>query len=147
MLTAAEPEAVVYNNVSNGAPESPNPDADYQPRLCHLCKWPDFDGYGFNLHAEKDKPGQFIGSVDADSPASTGGLKEGDRIIEVNGVNIEAENHTTVIQRVKSGGDRTSLLVVDPRCDEYYKRKGATIGSAMEYVVVCTTPPRDSGKV
>ena len=23
-----------------------------------LFQWPDFDGYGFNLHAEKNKPGK-----------------------------------------------------------------------------------------
>ena len=36
-----------------------------QPRLCHITKVPDFDGYGFNLHAEKNKPGQFVGSTGA----------------------------------------------------------------------------------
>ena len=55
------------------------------PRLCHLKKWAHFDGYGFNLHAEKNKPGQFVGKIDADSPAEAAGLREGDRIVEVNG--------------------------------------------------------------
>lgn len=32
-----------------------------EPRLCHLVKWPDFRDYGFNLHAEKNKLGQYIG--------------------------------------------------------------------------------------
>ena len=59
-----------------------------KPRLCHLKKWPHFQGYGFNLHAERSKMGQHIGKVDADSPADPAGLKEGDRIIEVNFVNI-----------------------------------------------------------
>ena len=27
------------------------------PRLCHVTKWEDFDGYGFNLHAERNKLG------------------------------------------------------------------------------------------
>lgn len=63
------------------------------PSLLCLRKRPDFDGYGFNLHAEKMKPGQYIGSVDDDSPAQAAGLKSGDKIIEVNGVNICTENH------------------------------------------------------
>ena len=54
-----------------------------QPRLCLMIKRPDFHGYGFNLHAEKSKPGQFIGTVDEGSPAEMCGLKEGDRIVEV----------------------------------------------------------------
>lgn len=67
------------------------------PRLCHLVKWSDFDGYGFNLHAEKSKTGQFVGKVDERSPAQAAGLREGDRIIEVNGVNIANENHRQVL--------------------------------------------------
>ena len=59
------------------------PDNAPRPRLCHVTKWPDFDGYGFNLHAEKSRPGQFIGQVDEMSPAEMSGLKEGDRIVEV----------------------------------------------------------------
>lgn len=66
------------------------------PRLCHIAKWPDFDGYGFNLHADKSRPGQYIGKVDENSPADVAGLCEGDRIIEVNGVNISNENHKQV---------------------------------------------------
>jgi len=51
------------------------------PRLCILRKWPDFQGYGFSLHAEKGKAGQFIGKVDEDSPSEWARLKEGDRIV------------------------------------------------------------------
>ena len=50
-----------------------------QPRLCHIVKVSNFDGYGFNLHAEKNKPGQFVGKIDSKSPAEDAGLKEGDR--------------------------------------------------------------------
>ena len=56
------------------------------PRLCHVIKRPDFPGYGFNLHAERTRPGQFIGKVDEGSPAEAAGLREGDRIVEVNGM-------------------------------------------------------------
>ena len=83
------------------------------PRLCHLKKWSHFDGYGFNLHAEKNKPGQFIGKIDANSPAEAAGLREGDRIVEVNGENINLENHKQVVQRIKAVAGETRLLVVD----------------------------------
>lgn len=83
-------------------------------RLCHIVKREDFDGYGFNLHAEKGKPGQYIGKVDDNSPAETAGLKQGDRIIEVNGVNIGNETHKQVVQRIKAISDEVQLLVVDP---------------------------------
>lgn len=83
-------------------------------RLCHIVKRDNFDGYGFNLHAEKGKPGQYIGKVDDNSPAEVAGLKQGDRIIEVNGVNIGNETHKQVVQRIKAISDEVRLLVVDP---------------------------------
>lgn len=55
----------------------------FEARLCHVSKRADFDGYGFNLHAEKGRAGQFIGKVDEGSPAESAGLRQGDRIIEV----------------------------------------------------------------
>lgn len=101
-----------------------------RPRLCHLKKWPDFQGYGFNLHAERAKLQQHIGKVDADSPAESAGLKEGDRIIEVNFVNISNENHQQVVKRIRNGlemdgvlyPDQVVLLVLDPEADEFYKK-------------------------
>lgn len=59
----------------NGQPK------DLCPRLCHLKKGP--TGYGFNLHSEKARPGQFIRSVDPDSPASKAGLRPQDKLVEV----------------------------------------------------------------
>lgn len=41
------------------------------------------NGYGFNLHSDKSKPGQFIRAVDPDSPAEASGLRAQDRIVEV----------------------------------------------------------------
>ena len=110
------------------------PDAP-QPRHCHVAKRPDFQGYGFNLHAEKARPGQFIGKVDADSPAEDAGLFEGDRIVEVNGVNISQENHKQVVQRIKAIPNETRLLVVDKSTDEYYKKLGILIRSSMPNVL------------
>ncbi|KAH8401752.1 hypothetical protein KR009_007669 [Drosophila setifemur] len=82
-------------------------------KTCHIVKRPDFDGYGFNLHSEKVKPGQFIGKVDADSPAEQAGLKEGDRILEVNGVSIGSETHKQVVARIKAIANEVRLLLID----------------------------------
>ncbi|XP_023165013.2 Na(+)/H(+) exchange regulatory cofactor NHE-RF2 [Drosophila hydei] len=82
-------------------------------KTCHIVKRPDFDGYGFNLHSEKVKPGQFIGKVDLDSPAEAAGLKEGDRILEVNGVSIGSETHKQVVARIKAIANEVRLLLID----------------------------------
>lgn len=80
---------------------------------CHIVKRPDFDGYGFNLHSEKVKPGQFIGKVDDNSPAQAAGLKEGDRILEVNSVSIGNETHKQVVARIKAIACEVRLLLID----------------------------------
>lgn len=82
-------------------------------RLCHIKKVDNFDGYGFNLHAEKGKPGQYIGKVDEGSPAEAAGLKQGDRILEVNGESIADKTHKQVVEIIKQNSDETKLLVVD----------------------------------
>lgn len=89
----------------------------YEARICHVVKRDDFDGYGFNLHAEKGRPGQYIGKVDEGSPAESAGLRQGDRIIDVNAINIGSETHKQVVERIKSVQNQTRLLVIDPRAD------------------------------
>lgn len=89
----------------------------YEARLCHVVKRADFDGYGFNLHAEKGRPGQYIGKVDDGSPAESAGLRQGDRIIEVNGTNITSETHKKVVELIKAVPNETKLLVIDPRAE------------------------------
>ncbi|XP_067655228.1 Na(+)/H(+) exchange regulatory cofactor NHE-RF1-like isoform X2 [Haliotis asinina] len=118
-------------------------DTHCKPRLCHLLKWPDFNGYGFNLHAEKGKAGQYIGKVDDGSPAQAAGLKDGDRIVEVNGVNIGNENHQQVVSRVKAGGDETRLLVVDSETDQHYKDERKVVRGDLPEVVVIRCPSHD----
>ncbi|XP_060116877.1 Na(+)/H(+) exchange regulatory cofactor NHE-RF2 isoform X2 [Heteronotia binoei] len=92
------------------------------PRLCHLKKGP--TGYGFNLHSEKSRPGQFIRSVDPDSPASKAGLKAQDKLVEVNGINVEGMKHSEVVAHIKSKESEAKLLVVDPETDEHFKKLG-----------------------
>lgn len=122
-----------------------------RPRLCRLRKWSYFQGYGFNLHAEKTRNGQFIGKVDANSPAEAAGLKEKDRIIEVNFVNISNENHQQVVKRIRNGlefdgkiyENEVVLLVVDEECDNYYKKLNKVVKNDMESVLRLETPPEN----
>lgn len=54
---------------------------ELRPRLCCMKKGP--NGFGFNLHSDKNRPGQYVRAVDPDSPAEAAGLAPQDRIIEV----------------------------------------------------------------
>jgi hypothetical protein len=119
--------------------------ANLVPRLCHIVRWSDFQGYGFNLHAEKGKAGQFIGKVDEGSPAEAAGLKQGDRIVAVNGVSIGNENHQQVVSRIKLGGEETRLLVVDAETDALYRDQKKIVTIDLPEVVFLSAA-RDEGK-
>ncbi|XP_075880188.1 Na(+)/H(+) exchange regulatory cofactor NHE-RF2 isoform X1 [Nelusetta ayraudi] len=92
------------------------------PRLCHMVR--SEKGYGFNLHSTRLRPGQYIRSFDPGSPADVAGLRRQDRVIEVNGVNIESMKHSDVVAFIKAGGDETWMLVVDPETDQHFKSRG-----------------------
>ncbi|GLD72846.1 Na(+)/H(+) exchange regulatory cofactor NHE-RF2-like protein [Lates japonicus] len=85
---------------------SPEPTVDLLPRLCHLVKGE--HGYGFNLHSNKTKRGQFIRSVDPGSAAESADIRPGDRLVEVNGVNIEGLRHSEVVALIREGGGRST---------------------------------------
>lgn len=113
------------------------------PRLCHLVKSPTFEGFGFNLYAEKKKPGQYIGEIDSDSPAEAAGLKEGDRIIEVNGVNVNMENHRQVVQRIKAVVGETRLLVVDQKSADWHRDHRVLVKASLPYVIHLSSEKAD----
>ncbi|KAM6155302.1 Na(+)/H(+) exchange regulatory cofactor NHE-RF2 isoform 3-T3 [Rhynchocyon petersi] len=107
-----------------GGKDVNGPPRELRPRLCHLRKGP--QGYGFNLHSDKSRPGQYIRSVDPGSPAAYSGLRAQDRLIEVNGQNVEGLRHTEVVASIKAREEEARLLVVDPETDEYFKRLRVT---------------------
>lgn len=69
-------------------------EGELRPRLCFLTKG--VSGYGFHLHGERNKGGQFIRKVEPGSSADLAGLRAGDRLVEVNGENVENETHHQV---------------------------------------------------
>ncbi|KAJ6660301.1 hypothetical protein lerEdw1_017724 [Lerista edwardsae] len=92
------------------------------PRLCCPEKGP--NGYGFHLHGEKGKVGQYIRLVEPDSPAEKSGLRAGDRLVEVNGENVEKESHQQVVNRIRGSLGSVRLLVVDAETDERLQKLG-----------------------
>ena len=59
--------------------------------------------------------GHFVENVTAKSPADKAGLRAGDRILEINGVNIETENAEDVFYRIKACNNMVTLLAVDAK--------------------------------
>ncbi|XP_068193105.1 Na(+)/H(+) exchange regulatory cofactor NHE-RF1-like [Antennarius striatus] len=92
---------------------------ELRPRLCVIQRGS--NGYGFNLHSERARPGQYIRAVDEDSPAERAGLHPKDRIVQVNGVPVDGKTHSEVVAAIKVGGNVARLLVVDPKTDAFFK--------------------------
>ncbi|KAJ8246432.1 hypothetical protein GJAV_G00267680 [Gymnothorax javanicus] len=97
-----------------------NMSSTLRPRLCVLQKGA--NGYGFHLHGEKGKTGQFIRLVEPDSPAESSGLRAGDRLVFVNGENVEGESHQQVVSRIRATTGDLELVVVDLETEELLKK-------------------------
>uniref|UniRef100_UPI00398F1BEA Na(+)/H(+) exchange regulatory cofactor NHE-RF3-like n=1 Tax=Pristiophorus japonicus TaxID=55135 RepID=UPI00398F1BEA len=100
-----------------------------KPRLCNVQKGP--NGFDFQLCSPEGVKGPFTLSVQAEGAAEKGGVQLDDRLIEVNGVNVENSSHRQVTKKIKEYGDSVTLLVADQRTDAYYREKGIRIVPAM----------------
>ncbi|XP_056415757.1 Na(+)/H(+) exchange regulatory cofactor NHE-RF3-like isoform X3 [Hyla sarda] len=105
------------------------PDPKHKPRLCRLEKGG--SGFGFNLNAIKDVPGQYIKQVSKGGPADVAGIKEDDILLEVNGVNVEKNAYEDVIMKIKEAGAKVTLLVASQEAYDYFKAKKIPITSSM----------------
>lgn len=94
--------------------------SNLRPRLCLLEKGS--SGYGFHLHGEKGKTGQFIRLVEPDTPASSAGLLAGDRLVFVNGESVEGESHQQVVAKIRATTGALELIVVDAETSELLKK-------------------------
>lgn len=72
-------------------------------------------------------PGMFIKVVVPGSVAHNAGLSNNDRLVELNGENIEGLSHDQVVEKIRKAGSSLMFLVVDAKTDEYYKNKSKKI--------------------
>uniref|UniRef100_A0A8C6AK30 PDZ domain containing 1 n=1 Tax=Monodon monoceros TaxID=40151 RepID=A0A8C6AK30_MONMO len=90
----------------------------FNPRECKLSKQ-EGQSYGFSLRIEKDTDGHLVRVVEKGSPAEKAGLQDGDRVLRINGVFVDKEEHTQVVDLVRKSGNSVILLVLDG--DSYEK--------------------------
>ncbi|XP_044762550.1 sorting nexin-27 [Coccinella septempunctata] len=82
-------------------------------------------GFGFNVRGQVSEGGQLrsingelyaplqhVSAVLEKGAAEQAGIRKGDRILEVNGVNVEGATHKQVVDLIKSGGDVLTLTVI-----------------------------------
>ncbi|NWW78844.1 NHRF3 protein, partial [Climacteris rufus] len=97
-----------------------------QPRECQVTKKPQTK-YGFYLRVEQDTAGHIIRNVALDSPADRAGLRDGDRVLRVNGVFVDKEEHAQVVEMVKNGGNSVVLLVLDDASYQKAQEEGVSL--------------------
>lgn len=65
--------------------------------------------------------GHYIGEIDKGSPAERAGLKNMDRLVAVNGQEINNCRHEQVVEKISQQGNKCSLLVLDAETEKMYK--------------------------
>ncbi|CAD6241033.1 GSCOCG00009087001-RA-CDS [Cotesia congregata] len=82
-------------------------------------------GFGFNVRGQVSEGGQLrsingelyaplqhVSAVLPHGAAEKAGVRKGDRILEVNNINVEGATHKQVVDLIKSGGDVLTLTVI-----------------------------------
>jgi len=104
-------------------------DSDGPAPLPRLVTLKDNNGYGFFL---QDKDGEhFLTDVEEGEAAQLAGVRDNDRIIEVNNKNVEGAKHGAVVDLIRLHTDKVTFLVCDKECDDYYKARDVKITKAL----------------
>ena len=125
----------------------------YVPKLCKIRLFSHNKSFGFNLETLLIQPSSTLTStnkntanqsyahmvtkIEKESPAYAAGLRKGDRIIELDGINVEAENEMQVTDRVYQAfvsAKQLSLFVLDPESDHYFKSRCIKLHSMLPIV-------------
>jgi C-terminal processing protease CtpA/Prc len=96
----------------------------------------------------------FVSDVTKNSPAAICGLRDGDRIIEVNGNNIRSTPYETIVDRIQQhmANDELELLVLDKASLKWYEQRNYPIESRTLPTIVHIEPivnpiGNDSGRI
>uniref|UniRef100_A0A8D0H0Y8 NHERF family PDZ scaffold protein 4 n=1 Tax=Sphenodon punctatus TaxID=8508 RepID=A0A8D0H0Y8_SPHPU len=100
--------------------EDSEPEGVLRPQFCSLAKG-DGEGFGFCLRQESGRDGHIVRQVELEGPAQRRGLRDGDRILEVNGEYVDDMEHFRVVQKIKASGNQVSLVLLDGNAYEVAK--------------------------
>ncbi|KFZ65055.1 Na(+)/H(+) exchange regulatory cofactor NHE-RF3, partial [Antrostomus carolinensis] len=66
------------------------------------------------------KKGLFIVELSSQGAAAKAGVQNNDRLIEINGKNVENDTHEEVVEKVKKSGNHVMFLLSNEETDHYY---------------------------
>uniref|UniRef100_UPI0037E8E220 Na(+)/H(+) exchange regulatory cofactor NHE-RF3 n=1 Tax=Semicossyphus pulcher TaxID=241346 RepID=UPI0037E8E220 len=98
-----------------------------KPKLCYLVK--SSLGFGFSLRSVTGEKGLFMTEVASGSVAHQAGVRVNDRLLEVNGENVENYTHDQVVDKIKVAGNNIMLLLVDEETDKYFQNNRMKMGA------------------
>lgn len=111
------------HHISHSSNHKDVPKKNLGPRVVHIRKTE--TGFGFNVRGQVNEGGplksingtlyaplQHVSAVLEGGAAEMAGVSKGDRILEVNGVNVEGATHKAVVDLIKSGNDELTLTVI-----------------------------------
>ncbi|XP_078077614.1 Na(+)/H(+) exchange regulatory cofactor NHE-RF3 [Mustelus asterias] len=129
--TTASPVQPVMNGVSGKTP---------QPKLCYLVK--QTSSFGFSLKTIEGVPGLFMTEITPAGAAFNAGVQANDRIVELNGENVENISHQQMVSKMKDSGNSIMLLLTDEVADKYFKSKMTKVVASMASVKGLPHKPR-----
>ncbi|XP_062982843.1 Na(+)/H(+) exchange regulatory cofactor NHE-RF3 [Elgaria multicarinata webbii] len=109
-----------------------------QLRLCYLVK--ERNSYGFSLKTSAGQNGLFI--VDLAAQAAKAGVQPNDRLIEINGENVENDTHEEAVEKVRRSGNQIVFLLSNKETDQYYKRQNMELTRGMASLKLLPHKPR-----
>ncbi|CAL8268489.1 unnamed protein product [Lota lota] len=127
------------NRITVGAGMATVKHLPHKPRIVDLTKGP--EGYGYLLKEDPKTKAHFITDIDAGSPAQRGGLENMDRLVAVEGHEIQNHTQEQVVDRTRRAGDKCCLLVVDEDTHKMYKMAGVSPMLFWEEMKCSASPP------
>ncbi|KAH9506981.1 Sorting nexin-27 [Dermatophagoides farinae] len=149
--TSSSPIVTTTTPTSSPTPPPPPPSSSTSslgyisgPHLVTIYKTE--TGFGFNVRGQVSEGGplrsingelyaplQHVSAVLENGAAEKAGIRKGDRILEVNGVNVEGATHKQVVDLIKSSGDKLVLTVISVTPREAEKLEPSDDGNNFVY--------------
>jgi C-terminal processing protease CtpA/Prc len=84
----------------------------------------------------------FVSDIAKNSSAAICGLRDGDHIIEVNGINIQTLTYETILNKIRlhMEHENLELLVLDKKSERWYRRRKYPITSQTLPTIVHIEP-------
>lgn len=130
---------------SEGCPVNEETEYASGPRVVTIYKIE--TGFGFNVRGQVSEGGplksingelyaplQHVSAVLEGGAAEKAGIRKGDRILEVNGINVEGATHKQVVDLIKSGGDKLTLTVISVTPQEAERLEPSDDSSGYSYI-------------